>query len=160
MFCFSWISDFWSLFLLVGLKCSFSLLEKYVCKELQPICFLHVYFSYSSVMFSNQTDPTGKFMNLVIPHCVIVQERYIVIWHMVFEVVACLLCRIYILVLFQSSDTYYNCQFRTWIFLGFMNNAQVSYFTIFWSIILLGCILYSRSRIGHLKYMRNHVMIK
>jgi len=82
-------------------------------------------------MFSNQTDPTGKFMNLAIAYCVIAQVRYIgtfvhvVSRHMVFEVVACLLCRIYILVLFQSSGAYlYNCQFRTWIFLGFMNNAQ------------------------------------
>ena len=77
---------------------------------------------------------------------------------MVFEVVACLLCRIYILVLFQSSGAYYNCQFRTWIFLGFMNNTQVSYFVIFWSVMLSGCILYSWSRIGHLKYMCNHVI--
>jgi len=74
-------------------------------------------------MFSNQTNPTGKFMNLVIAHCVIAQVRYIVSRHMVFEVVACLLCRIYILVLFQSSGAYYNCQFRTWIFLGFMNKT-------------------------------------
>ena len=122
--------------------------------------FLHVYFSYTPVMFSNQTDPTGIFMNLVIAHCVIVQVRYIVSRHMVFEVIACLLCRIYILVLFQSSGTYYNCQFRTWIFLGFMNNAQGSYFTIFWSVMLSRCILYSRSRIGHLKYICNYVMIK
>jgi len=66
-------------------------------------------------MFSNQTDPTGKFMNLVIAHCVIAQVRYMVSRHMIFEVVACLLWRIYILVLFQSSGAYYNCQFRTWI---------------------------------------------
>jgi hypothetical protein len=81
--------------------------------------FLHVYFSYTPVMFWNQTDPTGKFMNLVIAHCVIAQVRYMVSRHMVFEVVAYLLCRIYILVLFGSSWTYYNCQFRTWMFLGF-----------------------------------------
>ena len=109
-------------------------------------------------MFSNQTDQTGKFMNLVIAHCVIAQVRYMVSRHMVFEVVACLLCRIYILVLFGSSWAYYNCQFRTWIFLGFMNNTQVSYFAIFWSVMLSGCILYSRFRIGHLKYTCNHVM--
>ena len=83
-------------------------------------------------MFSNQTDPTSKFMNLVIAHCVITQVRYIVNWHIVFEVVACLLYRIYILVLFGSSWTYYNCHIRTWIFLGFMNNTKVSYFAIFW----------------------------
>jgi len=28
-------------------------------------------------MFSNQTDPTGKFMNLAIAYCVIAQVRYI-----------------------------------------------------------------------------------
>ena len=33
--------------------------------------FLHVYFSYAPVMFSNQTDLTGKLMNLVMVHCVI-----------------------------------------------------------------------------------------
>jgi hypothetical protein len=70
--------------------------------------FLHVYFSYAPVMFSNQTDPTGKLMNLVIVHCVIAQVRYMVSRQMVFEVVACLLCRIYILVLFGSSWAYYN----------------------------------------------------
>jgi hypothetical protein len=112
------------------------------------------------VMFSNQTDPTGKFMNLVIVHCVIAQVRYMVSQNMVFEVEPCLLCRIYILMLFGSSRAYYNCQFRTWIFLGFMNNTQVSYFAIFWSVMLSGCILYSRSRIGHLKYMCNHVMLQ
>ena len=58
--------------------------------------YLHVYFSYAPVMFSNQTDPTGKLMNLVIAHCVIAQMRYMVSWHMVFEVVACLLSRVYI----------------------------------------------------------------
>jgi len=79
--------------------------------------FLHVYFSYTPVMFSNQTDPTGKFMNLVIAQCVITQVRYIVSRHMVFEVVACLLCSIYMLVSFGSSRAYYNCQFRTWMFL-------------------------------------------
>jgi hypothetical protein len=52
------------------------------------------------VMFSNQTDPTGKFMNLVIAQSVITQVRYRFSMHMVFEVVACLLCSIYILVLF------------------------------------------------------------
>jgi hypothetical protein len=46
-------------------------------------------------------------------------------------VVACLLCRIYILVLFGSSMAYYNCYFWTWIFLGIMNNTRVSYFGIF-----------------------------
>ena len=86
--------------------------------------FLHVYFPYTPVMFSNQTDPTGKFMNHVIAHCVISQVRYMVSWHMIFEVVACLLYRIYILVLFPNSWACYNCQFRTWIFLGFMNNTQ------------------------------------
>jgi len=104
-------------------------------------------------MFSNQIDPTGKFMNHVIAHCVIAQVRYMVSRHMVFEVVACLLCRIYILVLFQSSWACYNCQFRTWIFLGFINNTQVSFFAIFWSVMLSGCILGSWSSIGHLKYM-------
>ena len=79
--------------------------------------FLHVYFSYTPVMFSNQTDPTGKFMNLVIAQCVITQVRYIFSRHMVFKVVACLLCSIYILVSFESSRAYYNCQFRTWMFL-------------------------------------------
>ena len=82
--------------------------------------FLHVYFSYAPVMFSNQTDPTGKLMNLVITHCVIAQVRYMVSRQMVI----CLLCRIYILVLFQSSWACYNCQFSTWIFLGFINNTQ------------------------------------
>ena len=70
--------------------------------------FLHVYFSYAPVMFSNQTDPTGKLMILVIAHCVIAQVIYMVSRHMVFEVVACLLCRIYILVLFGSNWAYYN----------------------------------------------------
>jgi hypothetical protein len=84
------------------------------------------------VIFSNQTDPTGIFMNHLISHCVIAQVRYMVSRHMVFEVVACLLCRIYVLVLFGSSWTYYNCHIRTWIFLGFMNNTKVSYFAIFW----------------------------
>ena len=86
--------------------------------------FLHVYFSYAPVMFSNQTGRTGKFMNVVITQCMISQVKYIVSRHMVFELVTCLLCIIYILVLFQSSGAYYNCQFRTWIFLGFMNNTQ------------------------------------
>ena len=75
-------------------------------------------------MFSNQTGPTGKFMNVVITQCMISQVRYIVSRHMVFELVACLLCIIYILVLFQSSGAYYDYQFRTWIFLGVMYNTQ------------------------------------
>jgi len=39
-------------------------------------------------MFSNQTDPTGKFMNHMIMHCVIAQVRYMVSRYMVFEVVS------------------------------------------------------------------------
>ena len=98
------------------------------CSELQSI-FFHVYFSYAPAMFSNQTDPTGKLMILVIVHCIIAQVRYMVSRQMVFEVVACLLCRIYILVLFGSS---YNGQFKTWVFLGFMNHrTQHPPFSIF-----------------------------
>ena len=102
------------------------------CSELQSI-FFHVYFSYAPAMFSNQTDPTGKLMILVIVHCIIAQVRYMVSRQMVFEVVACLLCRIYILVLFGSS---YNSQFKTWVFLGFMNHrTQHPPFSICFSFI-------------------------
>jgi hypothetical protein len=38
--------------------------------------FLHVYFSYAPVIFSNQTDPTGKLMKLVIKHLWFIKPRY------------------------------------------------------------------------------------
>jgi hypothetical protein len=109
------------------------------CSEL-PFMFACLCFLCTGDFF--KSDPTVKFMNLVIAHCVIVQ-------------VACLLCRIYILVLFGSSRAYYNCLLRTWIFLGIMNSTRVSYFAL-----LSGCILFSPFRIGHLKYMCNHIMIQ
>ena len=118
MFCFSWILDIWSSFLLVRLS---------VPLVYGKGTFVAIFslFSYTPV---NQIDPTGKFMNLVIAHCVIAQVRYMVSWHMVFEVVACLLSRVYILVLFGSGWAYYNCQFRRW-YSSVMEVISVSYWS-------------------------------
>ena len=49
-------------------------------------------FSYSPVMFSSQTDPTGKCNNHVIVNCVIAQVKYMASRHMVFEVLTDFLC--------------------------------------------------------------------